>query len=425
MYKVVRTITFMAIILYRRHVARCVTKNPSSQEYRLTHRTKRLYMGCDCPLWVTGRIDDREIERQSCGTTDLEEAKRMVAGFGPAALLPAAKDRGPKLTECIVKYIERRESEITDGTRGYYKLVLGWLVDFAHKRNVEYIRDLTVDLLEDFKFEGMPKLADSSRKTYVGKLLAFIRDAERMGWIKEQIAHRVKPQHADQEETLPFDDEKNETEKILQTADGIYRLLLELMLETGLRVSDAINYDPASLERGDHMWIYSFRMIKRKRKAKLTTKYFEVFVSPALKDRIDQARGEWFSEKLPFRAPGSLRGTNYRRVYRKMQEIGETCGIADCRPHRLRDTFAVRKLLAGVSLDDVSKLLGHASVTQTEKSYAAWVPARTRRLEGIVAASLEPSVKHLSGSDEDAHGLSPSPTAASRDAEDTGLIPKP
>ena len=53
-------------------------------------------------------------------------------------------------------------------------------------------------------------------------------------------------------------------------------------------------------------------------------------------------------------------------VYERMQSIGARAGIADCQPHRLRDTFAVRKLLAGMQLEDVSRLLGHSSVKVTE-----------------------------------------------------------
>jgi site-specific recombinase XerD len=48
------------------------------------------------------------------------------------------------------------------------------------------------------------------------------------------------------------------------------------------------------------------------------------------------------------------------------------------RSHMLRDTFAVELLLAGMSLDKVSKLLGHKSTRVTEKHYAPWVKARKR-----------------------------------------------
>lgn len=42
--------------------------------------------------------------------------------------------------------------------------------------------------------------------------------------------------------------------------------------------------------------------------------------------------------------------------------------------HRLRDTFACDLLQNGVSLEDVSNLLGHQSIVTTERHYAKWIP---------------------------------------------------
>jgi hypothetical protein len=42
----------------------------------------------------------------------------------------------------------------------------------------------------------------------------------------------------------------------------------------------------------------------------------------------------------------------------------------------LRDTFAVEYLLAGMPLEEVSRLLGHSSVLITQKHYAPWVLER-------------------------------------------------
>ena len=49
-----------------------------------------------------------------------------------------------------------------------------------------------------------------------------------------------------------------------------------------------------------------------------------------------------------------------------------------------RDTFAVEMLLAGVPIDQVSLLLGHASVKITEKSYSPFVKARQVELQESV-----------------------------------------
>jgi site-specific recombinase XerD len=38
-----------------------------------------------------------------------------------------------------------------------------------------------------------------------------------------------------------------------------------------------------------------------------------------------------------------------------------------CHPHMLRHTFAIEKLLAGASLEDVSLLLAHRSIRVTER----------------------------------------------------------
>ena len=53
----------------------------------------------------------------------------------------------------------------------------------------------------------------------------------------------------------------------------------------------------------------------------------------------------------------------------------------------MRDTFAVEYLLAGMPLEEVSRLLGHSSVTITQKHYApgywkgsnVWLPVSAKR----------------------------------------------
>jgi integrase len=106
-----------------------------------------------------------------------------------------------------------------------------------------------------------------------------------------------------------------------------------------------------------------------------------------MKKRIDECK--WLSTKGPFwygagRDPKPLA----QAVYERMQNIGGRAEIAGCRPHRLRDTFAVRALLRGMQLEDVSRLLGHSSVKLTETYYAKWIGARKRRLERLVAEAL-------------------------------------
>jgi integrase/recombinase XerD len=61
--------------------------------------------------------------------------------------------------------------------------------------------------------------------------------------------------------------------------------------------------------------------------------------------------------------------------------------VEGVRAHRLRATFAVDLLQKGALLEHVSKLLGHKSVTTTEKHYAKWVKGRQDRLDALVSAT--------------------------------------
>jgi integrase len=303
---------------------------------------------------------------------------------------------GPAIEECIQKYLASHKHELGEKTFGHYKLHLSRLQEYCERQGVYSMHELNVDLLETFKVEGLPDLADTSKSTVVAKLRCFLRDAFRRGWISEPLVERVRAHRAVYDQKEPYSDE--EVERILNEALKLnggthgyarhpktFRLLLELMLETGMRVGDAIRYNPAVAVKGEHLWIYTYVPQKQKRTEKPKT--LEAYLPDRLKGAIDACH--WLSQKLPF-FYGASKNPSYlaNEVYERMQTLGIRCGVADCRPHRLRDTFAVRKLLAGFQLEDVSRLLGHSSVKVTEIYYAKWVRSRKVRLERLVAESL-------------------------------------
>lgn len=157
------------------------------------------------------------------------------------------------------------------------------------------------------------------------------------------------------------------------------------MLATGLRVGDAVSFDTRALTRGDALWIYTYRPQKQRRTEK--PKLLEAYLADELKKKIDECH--WLSAKGPFwYGTGSDPTPFAQAVYERMRGIGDRAGITDCRPHRPRDTFAVRALLRGMQSEDVSRLLGHASVKVTETYYAKWTGTRKRRLERLVAEAL-------------------------------------
>ena len=148
-------------------------------------------MDCNCPIWAAGRTSTGEIPRQSTGTRDLKTAEAILA-----ALISTDKKKqtdGPSLEECIQKYLASYKSELGEKTYGQYKLHLGRLQQYCERRGVYPMRELNVDLLETFKVEGLPDLADTSKSTVVAKLRCFLREAFRRGWITEPLVDRVRP----------------------------------------------------------------------------------------------------------------------------------------------------------------------------------------------------------------------------------------
>lgn len=380
----------MPIMIYRRHAIDCTV-----HKLKLTSRAKRFYQDCQCKIWLAGTTDTERYPRQATGLTDWKAAEAHVR-----SLLARAKDtavHGETIADCIQHFLDSHTENVGDRTLAQHRLTLGRLEKFAHSRNKFFMRELDVNLLEDFKTYGLPEIKKStSKSTAVSKLKFFLREAYRRGWTSEALAEKVKSTKAVYEQKLPFTDkevkailgkaeELNRGTTGYATSGATFRLLLELMVSTGLRVGDAVAYNPLFCVKSKHLWLYSFEPQKQKKTEK--PKQAEVFLTKRLKTAINQCK--WLSDTLPFAyRPLAEIEEMGAAVRERMQAIGERCGVNDCRPHRLRDTFAVTMLMKGIPLEDVSKLLSHSSIAVTEKYYAAWIPARKLRLERLVSESL-------------------------------------
>jgi integrase/recombinase XerD len=69
----------------------------------------------------------------------------------------------------------------------------------------------------------------------------------------------------------------------------------------------------------------------------------------------------------------------------RLARVFEDAKIEGGHSHRFRDTFAVSLLASGVSMQDVSTLLGHRSIKITQKHYAPWDQSRQTALDNALA----------------------------------------
>lgn len=215
------------------------------------------------------------------------------------------------------------------------------------------------------------KLAGATVNQALCAIRNFYRDHLDRRW---KIWSEVKISRA---ESLPSVLTRKEVNLLLETFhDGFYRAFFTLAYQCGMRVSEAANLRPND--------IISSRMVIRIRKGK-GAKAREVPISPELLQRL---RRFWRSHKNPdWLFPGAGRGWKASGVSRRkmlhdskkpvgnntiwnaMKAARIECGLFKKYPtlcvHTLRHSYATHLLEAGVSLVQISALLGHASLKPT------------------------------------------------------------
>jgi integrase/recombinase XerD len=159
------------------------------------------------------------------------------------------------------------------------------------------------------------------------------------------------------------------------------RAMTLLMRWSGLRIRDAVTLERHRLH-GDSLLLYQ---------AKTGTPVYVPLPPHVMELLEDVPPGPkpnpryffWSGNGDPKSAVADWQ-RSYRRLF-KSADIRTADGERKrCHPHMFRDTFAVEMLLAGVPIDQVSLLLGHASVKITEKSYSPFVKARQVQLQESV-----------------------------------------
>jgi integrase/recombinase XerD len=265
------------------------------------------------------------------------------------------------------------------------------LEEYAEKHGYQLLKQIDVDVLRDFRQRW--KDAPLAARKKLERLRAFFRFALEGGWVSSNPALAIKPPLLHDNPTMPLDDE--ELEKIYSklaefiaerraTAHGQatgsdhldrLRALLLVLEHSGLRIIDAIQLNSRQILDG--------RLVLRAQKNQGDV---NLPVPPHVLAELESLRTNerhlfffWSGEGKPETATG-----NYRRTLRA---LGEYCKVADLHPHRFRDTFAVRLLQSGATLDRVARALGNRSVRVVERHYAPWIKSRQDELDKDVKAT--------------------------------------
>jgi integrase/recombinase XerC len=138
------------------------------------------------------------------------------------------------------------------------------------------------------------------------------------------------------------------------------RALVELIYASGLRVSEAVGLNVADLDRVDR----TVRVIGKGRKVRVVP--FGTKAAEAL-DSLLAARGDLTPDTPLFTGTRGARLSD-RTVRRILVRLQKAAGILKpFGPHALRHSFASHLLEAGADLRAIQELLGHASLSTTQR----------------------------------------------------------
>jgi integrase/recombinase XerD len=366
------------LTVYRRHLRECdFFGKPRNQRGSRNCRMR-------CPLWVQGSLGGEYI-RKALKLNAWEAASDLVRSWESSGQIGVVRAEIPTLKEAVQKFVADGEARNlnAESLKKMRDAVERLFLGFCTKQGYRLLKQLGVDEVREFRNSLMKKYAASSAQTRLEYVRGFLRFCHGSGWISSNPALSVKPPKSDSSPTLPF--EEAQIVKMLKAANTFttngnfragnrkrVRAMVLLLRYSGLRISDASTLERSRLN-GTKLFIY--------------TQKTGTPVWVPLPQRVVDAVNESPSDdpKYFFWNGRCLRTSAVKIWETTFKTVFEKADIQDGHIHRFRDTFAVRLLEKGVSIETVSVLLGHSNIGITLKHYRPWVKSLQEKLEREVA----------------------------------------
>jgi site-specific recombinase XerD len=273
-----------------------------------------------------------------------------------------------KSEELISAFLQAKQ--LADSTAKGYR---GFLMRFASTLDVSVDNADTQAIRAFLDDERKRGNSTNSIVTKIHKLNSFYGWLLQEEYILKNPMNRVeKPQET---KAPPKYLTYEELELLREAADGITKVIFEVLYSTGLRVSELVDLDRQDIDFIEKtVWVRDGKGGKA-RQSKLSTRA-AMILKQHLASRVD-------NEPWVFRSNYKRRMSTHS-VGRYLKLLGEKAGIRRrLTPHMLRHTFATHLLDAGMPIDLVQYMLGHSSV-KTTQVYAQTNPKNVEHFYGRV-----------------------------------------
>lgn len=227
--------------------------------------------------------------------------------------------------------------------------------------------DITTDSLNDFvsHLRGK-KCCDGHIANHLWAIRAFMRFLSDEGELPAREFGVKIPEHTGADVIEYY--EREELEKIFDVIDledihGLrLRVFIEVMLNTGLRPSEALSLDRKQIENTSELEVIGKGLKKR---IVYLNEHVRGWIDRYLQRRKDNFPALFVTHCTPQRL-------SLRRIESAFQEAARNAQLHKrARLHDLRHTYTTNLLIHGCPLDYAAVLLGHSDVETTRKYYAA------------------------------------------------------
>jgi integrase len=350
------------------------------------------YRRCHCPKWINGNLPTGEFVRASAQTRSWENAERkarlMEVNADP--LRQPLPDNSLRVTieQAVRDFLRDEQARKLAKTSTCQSKTLfeRRLLPWAKAQSLIFLDELTTAKLRDFRASWKNGALTTQRKHH--RLNGFFDFCIENEWLTRNASKKMKGVQATSDPTDYFT-----PAEFTKIVDGTYaygdwkggrdfkhralrlRALILLMRWSGLSILDAVTLERQRLE-GDRLLLY-----RHKTKVPVLVPLPpDVTILLRTLPNSNPRYFFWSGNGDPHTAKKGWQ-RSLRRLFKTVNLTTEDDQSRRCHPHMFRDTFAVELLLAGVTLDQVSLLLGHSSIKITEKHYAPFVKARQQQLE--------------------------------------------
>lgn len=371
------------VIVFVRHSAECKYKGDET------------YRGCRCRkhLRWSYRGEQFRVSAKTRSWQDAEKAaKRKQDEFGGSGPVDAPSER-VTIKKAIESFLVRKTNEeVSKGVHAKYTRELARLRDFASGLGKSFPEQMTLPMLEEFRATWKARYPSSFTRSKVQeRLKSFLQYCFDSRWISH--IPKLSTIEVSEPETMPLTDAEysallNQTYKHFEDypdSGTKFRALIRLMRFSGLAIQDAVTLKRSEISQNHDKTVY--RVVTSRQK---NDNHVYVPIPADLAEELLQVANG--NKKYVFWSGNGKPETIAKHWSMHFSALFDEAGVkcdGYMKSHRLRDTFAVSLLLKGVSMEDVSRLLGHTSIRTTEKHYAKWNKARQNRIDGLVAQTWE------------------------------------